>query len=413
MPGKILYIVFAVGFFFTPAKLYAQDSTQTINVYLDCRHACNERYVRDEISYVNYVRNIEDADVHLLITDERTNSGGEQYTLQFIGLNRFVGEDNSRIFYTAESDTEDEARTDLNNQIKLGLFSYLGSLPVTKQLIIQYAGKEDDEKMNTDLDKWNYWVFDINADTDLEGEKSEKEVSVNGRISAERVTPEWKFEFETQQYYERRTFQDDSVDQTYTRESREAELLLVKSLGDHWSTGISTRASHSTRNNYNLLLEGSPAVEYSIFPYKEFTKREITLRYLLTSGFYDYNERTVYGEEKEFLLKQQFRANIQFTQPWGEFETRINGSAFLHDLSKNRLDTRVQLDFRIYRGLSIYLSGEYAWINNQLSIPAGGITEQEQLLNLREISTSYSYELRFGLSFSFGSIYNNVVNPRL
>jgi len=48
-----------------------------------------------------------------------------------------------------------------------------------------------------------------------------------------------------------------------------------------------------------------------------------------------------------------------------------------------------------------------------LSIPAGGITDEEQLLNLREQLTSYSYEMRFGLQFSFGSIFNNVVNPRL
>ena len=59
------------------------------------------------------------------------------------------------------------------------------------------------------------------------------------------------------------------------------------------------------------------------------------------------------------------------------------------------------------------MSGEYALINDQLSLPAGGITDEEQLLNLREQSTSYSYEIRFGLQFSFGSIFNNVVNPRL
>ncbi len=413
MKTTYLYLFLVLFLFFKPTTLSAQDSTKTINVFLDCRRACDESYVRDEINYVNYVRNQEDADVHLLITSQRTGNGGEEYTLNFIGGNEFMGIDRTLTYFSAESDTQDESRLGLNRYITRGLFSYLMDRPIAEDLSINYEATEGSSQSDAQTDNWNYWVFDISADTDIEGEESENEFSLRGRISAERITPEWKFEFDVSQFYERQTFEDDEESRTFIRESRGTDLLLVKSLSDHWSAGISTEASHSTRDNYNLRIEGSPAVEYSVFPYREFTEREITFMYRVTGGYYDYNEITIYGKNSERLMQQQLSSDIEFTQPWGEFSANINYSAFLHDFSKNRLDTEVRLDFRIFRGLSIYTSGEYAWINDQLSIPAGDITDEEQLLNLRQRLTSYSYEVRFGLEFSFGSIYNNIVNPRL
>jgi len=395
----------------------AQDSAavepQTINIFLDCRtRSCNESYIREQIPFVNYVRNKDDADLHLLITTQRTGSGGQEFTLEYIGNNEFADLDRTLMFFSAESDTDDETRNSLNDQIKKGLFFYIATLPVADNLTINYIPIELQNKVKTD-DKWDFWVFELNADTNLEGEESEKQFSLRGEASAERITPEWKFEFEAQQYYQRRKFEDDDTTRTFITESRGANLLAVKSLSDHWSVGGSSRIRSSTRDNLALLFNGSLALEYSVFPYEEYTQREITFLYRLTGGYYDYNEKTIYGKTSENLFEHQLRSNIRFTQPWGEFETQINASAYLHDLSKNRLVTESRLNFRIYRGLSIYVSGEYAWINNQLSIPAGNITDAEQLLNLRQRFTSYSYEVRFGLSFSFGSIYNNVVNPRL
>jgi hypothetical protein len=33
-------------------------------------------------------------------------------------------------------------------------------------------------------------------------------------------------------------------------------------------------------------------------------------------------------------------------------------------------------------------------------------------LRLRQLATSYTYFINLGLSYSFGSIFNNIVNPR-
>jgi len=42
----------------------------------------------------------------------------------------------------------------------------------------------------------------------------------------------------------------------------------------------------------------------------------------------------------------------------------------------------------------------------------GGATTEEILLHRKELETQYQYYISFGLSYTFGSIYNNVVNPR-
>jgi hypothetical protein len=39
-------------------------------------------------------------------------------------------------------------------------------------------------------------------------------------------------------------------------------------------------------------------------------------------------------------------------------------------------------------------------------------SEEEVLLQLRQLATSYSYYVSFGISYRFGSPFNNVVNTR-
>jgi hypothetical protein len=42
----------------------------------------------------------------------------------------------------------------------------------------------------------------------------------------------------------------------------------------------------------------------------------------------------------------------------------------------------------------------------------GEATLEEILLRRKELATEYEYSISVGLSFTFGSIYSNVVNPR-
>ena len=51
-------------------------------------------------------------------------------------------------------------------------------------------------------------------------------------------------------------------------------------------------------------------------------------------------------------------------------------------------------------------------MRDQLNIPARDLTDEEVLLRRRALETNYRWSFSFGITYQFGSIYNNVVNPR-
>ena len=59
-------------------------SSRQLTLFLDCE-SCYEDYLRTEITFVDYVRDRTEADIHALITRAETGAGGSEYTLQFMG----------------------------------------------------------------------------------------------------------------------------------------------------------------------------------------------------------------------------------------------------------------------------------------------------------------------------------------
>jgi hypothetical protein len=51
-------------------------------------------------------------------------------------------------------------------------------------------------------------------------------------------------------------------------------------------------------------------------------------------------------------------------------------------------------------------------IRDQIGLPARGATDEEILLRLRRLQSGYEYQFGFSLTYTFGSIFSSVVNPR-
>jgi hypothetical protein len=51
-------------------------------------------------------------------------------------------------------------------------------------------------------------------------------------------------------------------------------------------------------------------------------------------------------------------------------------------------------------------------VRNQIALARGALTQEEILLRQRELATDYRYFVSGGISYRFGSIFNNVVNTR-
>ncbi|MDR9419067.1 hypothetical protein [Gracilimonas sp.] len=391
-----------------------QNGIQKIKVFLDC-FRCNSDYIQDEIKFVDFVRDKEDSQVHLIITRERSGSGTE-FTLQVIGREEFTGEGKSLTYFSYGSDTDDEERRGLVRYVKAALFNYASTTEAINSLDILYT-PQDETETEVQEDPWNSWIFELDGRTSMNGEESRKSVDFSGGASAERVTNSLKTEFNYNYDYNRRKFSDidsegNEEESVYITRSHRFWGNQVMALTENWSAGIFTRATNSTRNNYDLNLQGSAGVEYNIFPYEEYSEREISFVYTVGAEYRDYTETTIYLEDEEMLYGQEIRSRVEFTQPWGSISGRADFRTLFNDLQKNRLNIDMRINFRIFRGLELSLNGEYSIINDQLNIPAGDISDAEQLLDLREQFTSYSYELFIGLEYTFGSIFNQAVNPR-
>jgi outer membrane usher protein FimD/PapC len=153
-------------------------------------------------------------------------------------------------------------------------------------------------------------------------------------------------------------------------------------------------------------------VEYDLFPYSEATHRQLRFLYSVGIQYNNYLDSTIYNKVKENLFRQEFNIAFQVQKKWGSVNLALLASNYLNDFSKNRVELESSMRLRIFKGLSLELSGSIAHINDQLNLKKGDISEADRLLELRELSTQYRIEGGIGLTYTFGSIYNNVVNPR-
>jgi len=395
---------------------YAQnlsDSLRTVDskalkIFLDCER-CDDDYIRTEIAFVNYVRDRKEAQVHVLITTQETGSGGAEFTITFIGQLNQAGMSDTLKFNSRQTSTQDEIRQGLVRVIKMGLLRYVAKTPQAEQISITYNKPAETKAV---IDKWNYWVFELNLNSFLNGEKSANFVSLHGSLSANRVTPAWKINLSLNGHYNESNF--DLGDRTISSFSRGKSFhsLTVKSFGEHWSAGFSGRIFSSTFNNTKLGLAAAPAVEYNLYKYSESTRRQLRFLYEIVYNFYRYDEETIYDKTSENLLNQELSITLDVKQPWGSVETSLEGSTYFHDLDKNRVELFSELSLRLFKGVSLRVFGQVARIRDQLSLPKGGAAPEEILLQRRQLETQYSYFASIGLSYTFGSIYNNVVNPR-
>ena len=69
-------------------------------------------------------------------------------------------------------------------------------------------------------------------------------------------------------------------------------------------------------------------------------------------------------------------------------------------------------DVRLFRGFTLNVEGSYSRVRDQIYLAAGGATDEEVLLRVRRLQTGYRYRTLVGFSYQFGSIFNDVVNPR-
>lgn len=412
----------------SPAVTAAQEPAPSgVNgraaVFLDCHsRLCDFDHFRREIPFVNWVRDRQDADVHVLITQQGTAGGGSRFTLSLIGLRALAARQDTVYYVTHVDDTYDEERAGLTRTIALGLVPYVWHTRAFERLSVAYAAPVDTARLlvaEAIDDPWDYWVFRVSVRGSMEGESQERFLSGNAAVSANRITEALKIELGARASGSRSEFEvvdeAEGLDTTYvsTRNVYSLDGMIVWSLDAHWSAGALAEVDRNSTLNWDLALQGGPAVEYNIFPWEESTWRRLTLRYVVGIAAYQYGEVTIYDETSEIRPAHTLEVDIGVQQPWGSVYGSLDAFQYLHDLTKHSVSVGGDLNLRVFRGLECNIGGRVARIKDQLYLSKEGLTPEEILLRQQQRGTEFRFGMELGLSYRFGSKYNNVVNPRM
>ena len=379
-----------------------------VKVFIDCS-SCDMNYTRQEIPWVNYVRDVREAQVYVLVTRQNSGNGGDLFTYTFHGMDRYAGMDDTLSYTSNPYETSTEIREKRTTILKAGLLRFASRTPLIHEIEIS-NGTEIEQEVVTD--KWRNWVFEISTSPEYSAEETYKRLNIRNSLRITKITPDIKFEIDFNQSYTRQRFIEEDFDTTYLRSFERIENLFVKSLGDHWSAGMIWNINTSTSENYDLNTSVMPSIEYDLFPYAEATHRQLRFLYSIGYQFNDYTDTTIYNKTRENLFGHQLRVAYQVQKKWGSIYFSLRGLNYFHDFSKHMVATDLFAKVRLFKGLSLTLNLEAARINDQLNLRKGELSEAERLLRLREQATGYEFQAGIGLSYTFGSIYNNIVNPR-
>jgi hypothetical protein len=394
---------------------------QLLDVFLDCHLviSCDTDHFRREITFVNWVRVRENAHVHLILTYTPAGAGNE-YQFDNIGLGRFEGEDSRLSWISSNVNTREEIIEAITRTMALGFVPYAQLLGLAEQLRVEFeppdqiqSERQISNALSPEDDPWNFWVFRLNARADLTGQDKRNVQNLNGTFSANRITDEFKVELTFNGSSNKTENQLSSGTWiTSDRESWGATGVAVKSLTGHWSLGGQFGAGSSSVANRRIGYRAAPALEWNYFPYSESTRKQLIFMYQPGIAWVDWWEETIYEQDSEWVFDHRFRSDLNFRQPWGNGGFALQAASLLDDISKWELTFTGSVNIRLYRGFSFNIGGDYRMIQNQIGLRRRNLTDEEILTARRQLATNSSYRLNFGITFDFGSVYNNVVNTR-
>ena len=395
-----------------PSNAVAQETNGALKVYLDCNN-CFGDYIREEVDIVEYVRDPAEADVHIIVSRSDTGSGGIERSIALIGVGRFKGLDFKSRAISQSGDTEDTQRQRLATAITIGLLNYLSTDGVKGGLTVEVTRAAQTGQSGVVVDPWNFWVMSVQGSVATRGEESSRQLDLGADLGADRITDDWKITMGLEVEYRREDFDlDEDEPLRAERNERDFDGLVARSLNDHWSIGGRASIDSSTFDNVAIRWFAGPAIEYNLFPYSQYTRRQMRLGYAVGPYFARYREETLFFKTSDKIAQQQVSLTIDQREPWGSLQAEVEYSTFLPDASLHRIQLEADVNIRLARGLSLSIEGTTSRLRDQLAIPRRGVTPEEVLLRLRRLRSGYEYDLQIGLTYTFGSIFNTIVNPR-
>ena len=400
----------------------------SLRVFLDCQggvRGCDRDFLVQELNYVNWVRDRFDSDVHLLLTTLNAGNGGREITINFLGQKRFAGKSDTLVVSTLPNDADDQVRRELLRNFQLGLAPYVARTPIAARLRIGLVGGVLPQRASprNARDPWNFWLYRVDGNVFANGEQLVKSLNLSGSLSAARTTENWKINLGVTSGYNEREFKvfvpsttvpgtRDTVAVIVLQRNAATNALIGRTLNAHLTAGLKMSTGFSEILNQSFSARVAPAVEYNFFKWTEATRRQLTALYTLGGNHYRYYNTTVYGKDRETRFNQSLLLAVASRQTWGNTNLSLEGSHYLHDPKRNLATLSGFVDLRLGRGFSLNFRGSASRVRDQIYIAAAGQTERDILTQRQQLQTSFRYNVFGGIGYTFGSIYNTIVNQR-
>lgn len=410
----VLAVALALPTMFLRAQMQA-DTSANLKVYVNCMY-CYRDYIRTQITWANFVQDQFVSDVDLTITALSTGSGGSQYQLLFSGKKSLAGLRDTMQFVTNAINTDNEVREILVRKVKLGLVRYAACSAAGDCLKIDSSLNKDSLDIgigsNPEEDPWNAWVFRLGVNGNVGAQRVYQNGYFWGSFSASQVKETHKLTLGLNATYNEQRYNYSGFEERYILRSQSAYVNYVHSINEHWSAGGFASTQVSDFSNYDLYQNISAGIEYNIFPYQAAQTKMFTVAYKAGYTYYDFQEETIFNKTVDRIPAQSLNVSTSFTKDWGQLFAGAEAATFLNDFNKKHLSLYCNFDVRIFKGLSASASINYNIRRDQVNIRLNGASQDEVLLQQQELLTGYELNAYMGLSYRFGSIYNNVVNPR-
>ncbi|MDP3353034.1 MAG: hypothetical protein Q8S44_04765, partial [Flavobacteriaceae bacterium] len=170
---------------------YSRENQSNLKIFLNCNN-CDETYIKQNLTLVEFVRDQNYADVILLFRTQQNGSGAITYEIEFTGQNSY-NEIHDKIVLSANADhTENEIRELILKNIKLGLIRYWVKNGKRDKITIQIEKEVVENDIDIE-DPWNKWVFNLGFNGYFYGQETSKDKNISFSVSIKQVTEKNKF----------------------------------------------------------------------------------------------------------------------------------------------------------------------------------------------------------------------------
>ena len=398
-PGGALrlavFVAAAIGGLAAPAA--AQNGNGRPNVFFDCSGPrCDSRYYRTEITWVNWVNDKEDSNVHLIMTSQTTGAGGREYLLHFIGTGDQASYDDEHRYQVAPDRTPTGRRSTGSSTAWGSGWPSSRTRPDTG--VSSSSVRSDREEaavargvVARDEVVGSVEPLGVPRSTGKWGSTARRPSAApvwKVGFSASRVTPDWRVRFSGD--IENDHFSIELSDGTFDRHANRLEPGYPGRVCPPRSLVGRARHQHQPKPDLQPAVPDRSGARAGVqhLPLRRRRPAAASSSTMRSVPAYrDYAETTIYGETEETRWEQALDVRFSQRQRWGNASDQRAADRTSCTISSQRLMSPRRGTSRVPDlpgPLELEVSGATSrQVNDQIYLAAEEATDEEALLRLQ------------------------------